>query len=222
MHPSFPFRDFETMQASDPIEVVSLRACHCCGLVHRVRPLDAEQSAQCLRCNSTIDTGRRSGTRSSARSLAAAIGALVLYFPAILFPILEIDKLGHHHVTSLLGGTIDLLQHGNLFVGIVVLVFSILLPLAKLIALIELSYVEVMKQQHRAWTYRIVEWTGRWSVMDVLLLALLVALVKLGDIVSFQLGPAVIAFVMCVVMSLIASIMFDPHAIWEESGQVDG
>jgi paraquat-inducible protein A len=57
-------------------------------------------------------------------------------------------------------------------------------------------------------------------MMDVLLLALLVALVKLGDLVSFQLGPAVIAFVMCVVMSMIASIMFDPHSIWEESAGV--
>ena len=55
------------------------------------------------------------------------------------------------------------------------------------------------------------------SMMDVLLLALLVTLVKLGDIVTFQLGPAVLAFVMCVFMSMIASIAFDPHAIWEES-----
>ena len=54
-------------------------------------------------------------------------------------------------------------------------------------------------------------------MMDVLLLALLVTLVKLGDLVAFQLGPAVFAFVMCVVMSMIASVMFDPHAIWEES-----
>lgn len=142
----------------------------------------------------------------------------MLYFPAILLPILEIDQLGHHHAASLLGGTLDLILHGNLLVGVIVLIFSIILPLVKLLALLELSYVGISKRQHRAWTYRLVEWAGRWSMMDVLLLALLVAMVKLGDLVSFHLGPAVIAFVMCVVMSMIASIMFDPHAIWEESG----
>lgn len=144
------------------------------------------------------------------------MGGLVLYFPAILLPILEIEKLGHHHATSLLGGTLDLIWHGNLFVGSIVLVFSIILPLAKLLALVELSYIGITRASHRALTYRIVEWAGRWSMMDVLLLAMLVTLVKLGDLVSFHLGPAVIAFVMCVVMSMIASIMFDPHAIWEE------
>lgn len=197
----------------------NLRACHCCGLVHVVAPLAPDQEAECIRCFSTIDSGLRSGQQSSARCFAAALGGLVLYFPAILLPILEIEKLGHHHASSLLGGTIDLIWHGNLFVGFVVLLFSIVLPLVKLLALLELSWIGLTHKKHRAWTYRVVEWTGRWSMMDVLLLALLVTLVKLGDLVAFQLGPAVIAFVMCVVMSMIASVMFDPHAIWEEGEQ---
>lgn len=194
-----------------------LRACHCCGLVQHVRPLELPEVAQCTRCGSTVDTGYRSGQQSSARCFAAALAALVLYLPAVLLPILEIEKLGHHHATSLLGGTMDLLLHGNWFVGAIVLLFSIVLPLVKLIALLELSWIGVARRQHRAWTYRLVELAGRWSMMDVLLLALLVTMVKLGDLVSFRLGPAVIAFVLCVVMSMVASIMFDPHAIWEES-----
>ncbi|HAC92245.1 MAG TPA: paraquat-inducible protein A [Planctomycetaceae bacterium] len=198
----------------------SLRACHCCGLVHHVPRLEINQQALCVRCGSVIDSGNRSGIRSAARCFAAALAGLILYFPAILLPILEIERMGHHHQTSLLGGTLDLIWHGSLFVGVVVLVFSICLPLIKLLALLELSYLGIAKRRHRAWTYRLVEWAGRWSMMDVLLLALLVALVKLGDLVSFQLGTAVIAFVMCVVMSMIASIMFDPHSIWEESAGV--
>ena len=193
-----------------------LRACHCCGLVHRVPRLAPGQSAECVRCLTLFDSAERSGIRSSARCLAASLGALILYFPAILLPILEIEKLGHHHRASLLGGTLDLILHGNLFVGVVVLLFSIILPIAKLLALLELSYLGLTHRRHRALTYRFVEWTGRWSMMDVLLLALLVATVKLGDLVSFHLGPAVVAFVMCVVTSMTASIMFDPHAIWDE------
>lgn len=196
-----------------------LRACHCCGLVHQVSTLAADQEAECVRCGSILDHGSRSGVKSSARCFAAALGGLMLYFPAILLPILDIEKLGHHHAASILGGTFDLILDGNLFVGFVVFAFSIVLPLVKLLALLELSHIGLTHRQHRAWTYRVVELAGRWSMMDVLLLALLVTLVKLGDLVSFHLGPAVVAFVMCVVMSMIASVMFDPHAIWEESTQ---
>lgn len=193
-----------------------LKACHCCGLVHRVPGLADGDQARCVRCSCIVDSGSRSGEQSAARCLAAALGALVLFFPAILLPILKIEKLGHHHEASLLGGTIDLLRHGSWFVGLVVLVFSIVVPLVKILALIELSWISLMGRAHRAWTYRVVEWAGRWSMMDVLLLALMVALVKLGELVQFSLGPAVFAFVLCVVMSLLASAMFDPHAIWEE------
>lgn len=204
------------MSVELPTQPLRLRACHCCGLVQQVQPLQRDQTASCVRCLSRIDSGRRSGVRSSARCLAAALGGLVLYLPAILLPILEIEKLGHHHAASLLGGTLDLIWQGNWLVGLTVLIFSIVLPLVKLLALLELSYVGLTHRQHRAWTYRVVEWTGRWSMMDVLLLALLVTLVKLGELVSFELGPAVFAFVACVVMSLVASVMFDPHAIWEQ------
>ncbi len=194
-----------------------LRACHCCGLVQRVPALAREEQAACARCNCVVDSGKRNGQQSSARCFAAALAALILYLPAVLLPILEIEKLGHHHTTSLLGGTLDLLLHGSWFVGCIVLLFSIVLPLVKLLALLELSWIGLTHRQHRAWTYRLVELAGRWSMMDVLLLALLVTMVKLGDLVSFRLGPAVLAFVLCVVMSMVASIMFDPHAIWEES-----
>lgn len=192
-----------------------LKACHCCGLVHEVQPLAGDQTARCVRCGSRVDSGGRSGGRSAARCFAAALGGLMLYFPAILLPILDIEKLGHHHTTSLLGGTLDLIGEGSALVGWVVLLFSIILPLVKLLALLELSRIGLTHRQHRAWTYRLVEWTGRWSMLDVLLLALLVSLVKLGELLTFHIGPALIAFVMCVLMSMLASIMFDPHAIWE-------
>jgi paraquat-inducible protein A len=193
-----------------------LRACHCCGLVHEVPKLNGNQTAYCVRCGSVVDRGGTSPAASSARCLATAIGGLVLYFPAVLLPILEIEKLGHHHTASLLGGTVSLIREDNLLVGIIVLLFSIILPLVKLLALVDLSFLGLTRRRHRAWTYRLVEWAGRWSMLDVLLLALLVSLIKLGDLVSFHLGPAVIAFVLCVLLSMIASLVFDPHSIWED------
>ena len=101
-------------------------------------------------------------------------------------------------------------------VGLVVVLFSVVFPLTKIVMLLELSVVGVLHRRHRAFTYRLMEMLGRWSMMDVLLLAFLVMLVKVGSLVEFHLGPAVFAFVACVALSMMASLSFDPHAIWDE------
>ncbi len=143
------------------------------------------------------------------------MAALALFPAAVLLPILEIEKLGQHHQSSVIGGILELFRSGNLLVGTIILVFSIVFPLAKIVALIELSWLGALRQRHQAWTYRWMEQIGKWSMMDVMLLALLVMMIKLSDLVQFHFGPAVIAFALCVAMSMIAAICFDPHAIWE-------
>ncbi len=194
--------------------MISYKACHCCGLIHRLPPLETGQVAACGQCENVVY--RPGGARrSAARTAAAAAGALILFLPAILLPILEIEKLGHHTRSSILMGTIELLRHGNWFVGLVVLLFSIIFPLVKLVLLLELSLLGILHRRHKAITYRVMEHAGKWSMMDVLLLAFLVMLVKLGDLVTFHFGPAVVAFTLCVAMSMIASLVFDPHLIWE-------
>lgn len=77
--------------------------------------------------------------------------------------------------------------------------------------------LELFERKQKAFTLRLMETLGKWSMMDVMLLAFLVMLVKLGEMVSFQFGPAIIAFVLCVAMSMVASLTFDPHAIWEKT-----
>ncbi len=143
------------------------------------------------------------------------MAAFVLFWPAVLLPILKVEKLGQQQTSSILGGTIDLLQHGSWFVGSIVLVFSIVFPLTKIVLLLELSLLEILHRRHKARTLRLMEHLGKWSMMDVMLLAFLVMLVKLGSLVEFHLGPAVVAFVLCVTMSMVASLTFDPHVIWE-------
>jgi len=99
-----------------------------------------------------------------------------------------------------------------------VLLFSIVFPLTKIVLLLELSLLEFLHRRHKVVTLRLMEHLGRWSMMDVMLLAFMVMLVKLGDLVTFHFGPAVFAFVLCVSMSMIASVSFDPHAIWDDDG----
>lgn len=196
-----------------------LQACHCCGLIHQLPDLSTGEQAICTRCQSVISSGNateRSGS-SASRTAAAAFGAFVLFWPAILLPILSIEKLGRHHEQSILSGIIELLTTGNYFVGGVVLLFSIVFPLTKLVLLLELSCLQFLHERHKARTLRWMEHAGRWSMMDVMLLAFLVMLVKLGNLVHFNFGPAVIAFTICVAMSMIASLSFDPHSIWKDT-----
>jgi paraquat-inducible protein A len=191
-------------------------ACHCCGMIHEIPALERQQAAVCTRCGCRYPP-RGCRRKSASRTAAAAIAAFVLFWPAVLCPILEIEKLGIRSQSSLVGGTIDLLKHGNWLVGGVVLLFSIVFPLTKIILLLELSLLEFLHQQYKATTLRIMEHVGKWSMMDVMLLAFLVMLVKLGNLVQFHFGPAVAAFILCVSMSMVASVSFDPHAIWEDS-----
>ena len=133
-----------------------------------------------------------------------------------MLPILEVERLGHRSTSSILGGTIELISHGSWFVGGVVFLFSIVFPLAKIAILIELSLLRLLHKRLRSLTFQIIELAGKWSMMDVMLLALLVMLVKVGTLVEFHFGPAVIAFVLCVAMSMFASATFAPHSIWDD------
>lgn len=228
---------------------VQYKACHCCGLVHRLpgplghgpssellpseTPRDSEtrrasetnranqghttESTKyiCTRCGTAISTGGDS-RRSLQRTAAAALAALLLFPAAIFLPILEIEKLGHTYASSIVGGIVELYEHGSWFVATVILLFSIVLPVFKLVMLLELCWLRWLEQHHRAWAYRALEFSGRWSMLDVMLLAFLVMLVKLSGLVEFHVGPAVIAFAACVAMNMIASMVFDPHSIWGE------
>ena len=198
--------------------MAELKACHCCGLIHRIPALRAQEVATCSRCNARIVRGTRlTANRSAQRTAAIALSALLLYWPAILLPILETERFGHRTAASLLGGTIELIRHGSWFVGLVVLLFSIVFPLVKMVLLLELSVLGLLPQALKGPTYRLMESAGKWSMMDVMLLAFLVMLVKIGEMVEFHIGPAIFAFVGCVALSMLASLSFDPHLIWERS-----
>ncbi len=192
-----------------------LKACPCCGLIQRVVEHGEDQVSRCPRCGMVVDRGHGKDL-SSQRTAAAAMGALLLFPVAITLPILEIERLGYRYASSLLSGIIELFHSGSWFIATVILLFSIVLPVIKLVTLLELCWFRYLEHHHRAWAYRVIEFSGRWSMMDVMLLAFLVMLVKLSGLVEFHVGPAVVAFSACVVMSMIASMSFDPHSIWAE------
>jgi paraquat-inducible protein A len=204
----------------------ALRACACCGLVQRIGPIPPRFRARCARCGSVVRHAAH--PRSAGRAAAFALAALILYPAAMTLPVIRLEQMGHERAATIWSGVVELLSSGYLLVGIVVLICSVIAPLGKILAIfaitgpLPLPYgrgsdrARLLKRRHRAATYRLVEWIGRWGMLDVLLVALLVAAVKLGDWVNVHPGPGVAAFAGVVVLSLLASAAFDPHAIWEE------
>lgn len=152
-----------------------------------------------------------------ARAAAFALGALILYAPAMLLPVIEIEQMGHTNGATIWSGVVDLLAEGSILVGVIVLLCSIVIPFVKIMATFLICSGEMfMRGRHRALTYRLLEWIGRWGMLDVLLVALLVAVVKLGSWLRVHPGPGAAAFAGVVVLSLLASAVFDPESIWHE------
>jgi paraquat-inducible protein A len=197
-------------------EPTALRACHCFGLVQRLPPLPPGHRARCPRCWTEVrDPARRA--RGSTRTVAAALAALVLYPLAVTQPIMVLEQLGHQREASIWTGSVGLLRKGEWFVGSVVLICSLVIPLAKLLGLLTITLGRRwLKNRHRATTYRLIEWTGRWGMLDVLLISVVVAWIKMGDVIDVQPGPAAVAFALVVLLSLFATAWFDPYAIWDE------
>ena len=197
---------------SDP---TSLKACHCCGLVHHVPALGPDELATCTRCGAPVS---RSSAKAASNEWAAAAtwGALVLYPLGVALPVIRVSEFGHAREDSILSGTVTLLSNGDWFVGGVVLVCSIVIPILKLLGLLLITSGHGrLSRRHKATAYRLIEVVGRWGMVDVLLVALLVAFIKIGDLVEVSPGAGVIAFGASVFLSLVASTTFRPHALWE-------
>lgn len=156
--------------------------------------------------------------RARSRTAAFALSALILYPPAVLLPVLRIDRLGHAHESGILDGIGTLFSEGHAWLALVVLVCSVVIPLAKLLGLLVLSTTRIRvgtRVRRRMW--RTIEAIGRWGMLDVLLVAALVALVKIGDLVRIEPGPGTAIFALMVVFSLLASACFDARAVRTES-----
>ncbi len=198
----------------------SVSGCTACGGAFRVaaEPLaDPALRLRCPHCGYAIP-GRVDLDASRTRTTVFALSALLLYPPAVLLPVMRIDRLGHAHETSILEGVATLAVDGHPSLAVVVLICSVVVPLAKLLGLLVLAGRRPSippRLRRRAW--RVLEAIGRWGMLDVLLVAALVALVKLGDLVRIDPGPGAAVFSAMVVFSLLASASFDSRILLPET-----
>ena len=190
-----------------------LVACHRCGQIQTISPGSAPSHPYCLRCETSLAPHWWHNRQAAA---ALALSALTLYVPSILLPLMRLETLGHSSEASILQGVSSLLAARHYFVGGVVLLFSLVLPPLKLLALLLLSG-GWLPGAHQARLHHWVELLGRWGMLDVLVVAVLVAFVKLGDMVQIQPGAGLGLFTACVLFSLLSSLCLHLPSLWEEA-----
>jgi paraquat-inducible protein A len=191
-------------------------ACNICSLVQHVGALPPGTAAHCGRCGSVVGEKKAA---SLAPTAALSLAALILYVPANVYPILSFTLYGAHADSTVWDGVVSLTRHDEWLVGVIVFLASMLVPLAKLLGLFFLVVTVRLRStrwlRERTWIYRFIEAAGPWAMLDVFLLAILVALVKLRDLATVLPGPGLIAFACVVVLTTLASASFDPRLIWE-------
>jgi paraquat-inducible protein A len=187
--------------------------------VQRVEELRPGTAAECRRCGSILRTHK---VDSLERTAALSLAALIFYLPANLYPILRMDYYGAYSESTVWDGCVKLFQDGQWVVAAIVFLASLLIPLFKLLGLFYLVVTTKLRsarrRRERTWIYRIIEVIGPWAMLDVFLLAVLVALVKLERIATVLPGRGLLAFAAVVVLTILASASFDPRLIWEEPG----
>jgi paraquat-inducible protein A len=194
-----------------------LMACHSCGLV--CRPAGHGHGAHgdwCPRCSAPLHFRKPD---SLTRTWAFLIAAVILYIPANVLPVMYTSSLFGSQTDTIMSGVVYLWVSGSWPLAVVVFTASILVPLAKIFALAVLAGTVQLRSTwqpyQRTRLYRIVELVGRWSMLDIYVIAILVALVQLKAVATIQAGPAALAFAGVVVLTMLAAMSFDPRQIWD-------
>ncbi len=188
-------------------------ACQTCGLVQEMEPPPPGARATCPRCGFEV---YRTKPDSRSRTLALSLAALILYVPANVFPIVTTDYWGMEEKTTIYQGVFGLFQQGNYLVGSLVFCTSILTPALKIVGLLFLCATVNWPgwRRLRTWTYKIIRIVDPWNMLEVTLLAILVAIAELGNLATVHPGAGVFSFAAVVVLTIGATISFDPRLVW--------
>ncbi len=205
---SHPKPDFGSAASADAAPI----CCHDCRLLCP----QAMEGDHCPRCHARLHART---PNSLSWTWALLCSALFLLLPANLLPIMTIRTLGRGDPSTILEGVIELTQHGLFWIALVVLIASIIIPVGKLIGMlilllsVQLGWTTNLRQ--KMFMYRFVEWVGRWSMLDIFVVGILVALVQLGNLTHIIGNHGATAFAAVVICTMLAAQKFDTRLIWD-------
>lgn len=192
--------------------------CQVCYLLNRARP--SPRQLACARCGATLHARKPA---SLSRGWAFLISACIFYIPANTFPVIESGSLFESQTDTIMSGAVYLWHTGSWMLAIIVFLASIVVPGAKLASLAFLFWTagrrSTWRPEERARLYRWTEYVGRWSMVDIYVGAALVALVQLHPFASVEPGPGAIFFCAVVILTMLASMSFDPRLTWDPADE---
>ncbi|MGC5703596.1 paraquat-inducible protein A [Pseudomonas sp. NFXW11] len=194
-----------------------------CTECHELNRQQASGEGQtCTRCGAVVHSRR---PNSILRTWALLITAAILYIPANVLPIMTVSALGQGSPSTIMSGVVQLVQHGMIPIATVVFVASILVPTFKLVGigllLFSVQRHQPLSARQRIVMYRFIEFIGRWSMLDIFVIAILVAVVNFGRLASIEANLGAVAFASVVILTMLAAITFDPRLIWDNTESDD-
>jgi len=190
----------------------SLKSCHSCG---DLAPAEAGPE-RCPRCGAALHLRKPD---SLTRTAALLMAAVICYVPANLFPVMTVMQFERGSPSTILGGVQELIASGMWSLALLVLFASILVPMLKMVVLTTLVWSvrhgSRWRPRDRTRLYRLTEVLGRWSMIDMFMLSILVALVNLGAVATIEPGLGATFFAAVVVITMFAAASFDPRLIWD-------
>lgn len=188
-----------------------------CNACHALTHCEADQTVSCHRCGASVSLRT---PQSIERTWAFLIAAMVMLIPANTLPMMTILLFGHGQPSTIMGGVIELIEYKMYPIAAVIFIASFMVPFFKIFSLMALLLKvqrdNKLTEQQCTRLYRIVEFLGRWSMLDVYVVTLMIAIVQLGSLASIIAGTGVAAFGCSVILTMLASHQFDPRLIWDK------
>lgn len=211
-------RDQKAEKVAEHIKTNEFISCHCCEALIS-EPL-ARHTDKCPRCHCKIHF-RIPG--SIEKSFALLLAAIILYLPANILPIIETTQLGRTQADTIMSGVIHLIHLGSWPIALIIFIASVFVPIAKIVTmgylLYSAKYGGSYKIKNSTKMYRITEFIGRWSMIDVFVVCLLVALVQFGLLANIEPSGATLAFASVVVLTMLAAEIFDQRLLWDKHNE---
>lgn len=193
---------------------IGCATCHACGMLARLP--DPHAHGSCPRCGAPLHE-RKPG--SIQRTWALVIAAAICYVPANVLPVMTVTSLGKTQGDTIMSGVIYFVTHGEWPLALIIFTASVFVPMMKLgilaFLLISVHRRSSWRPVDRTRMYRLTEIIGRWSMVDIYVVTILVALVHLGNLATIEAGAGAVFFGSVVVITIFAAESFDPRLIWD-------
>ncbi|MEI7411799.1 paraquat-inducible protein A [Pectobacterium aroidearum] len=203
------------MKSNPSTTPLQLVACPLCGLVCQ-HDADSHAVARCPRCRSRLTPPHKSG---SAHASALLVAALIFYIPANVLPVMYTRLFGLGSESTLLSGVIDFWHSGDYGIALLIFIASIVIPCMKFLILGLLLFMSRQKSRkamaERAALYRLTEWVGYWSMLDVVVIAAVSALVRFPPLSEAEPRSGILFFGLVVILTMLSAMSYDPRLIWK-------